>query len=58
MAVCQHMESLGWAVTYVTPNEAGMIDVEDVKAAIQSDTVLITLMLVNNELGTITDYEA
>jgi cysteine desulfurase len=58
LAVCHHMESLGWSVTYVTPNEAGMLDVEDVKAAIQSDTVLISLMLVNNELGTITDYEA
>lgn len=58
LAVCQHMESLGWSVTYVTPNETCMIDVEDVKAAIQSDTVLISLMLVNNELGTITDYEA
>lgn len=58
LAVCQHMESLGWSVTYVPPNQAGMIDVEDVKGAIQSDTVLISLMLVNNELGTITDYEA
>lgn len=58
LAVCHHMESLGWSVTYVTPNEAGMLDVEDVKAAIQYDTVLISLMLVNNELGTITDYEA
>lgn len=58
LAVCKHMESLGWSVTYLNPTENGSIDVEDVKAAIQSNTVLISLMLVNNELGTITDYEA
>lgn len=58
LAVCQQMESLGWSVTYLTPNETGMIDVIDVKTAIQSNTVLISLMLVNNELGTITDYES
>jgi cysteine desulfurase len=58
LAVCQQMESLGWLVTYLLPNENGIIEVADVYDAIQSNTVLISLMLVNNELGTITDYEA
>ena len=57
LAVCQQMQSLGWAVTYLTPNASGLIVVEDIKAAIQPNTVLISLMLVNNELGTILDYE-
>jgi cysteine desulfurase len=58
LAVCQQMQSLGWAVTYLTPNSSGLIELEDIKAAIQPNTVLISLMLVNNELGTILDYEA
>lgn len=58
LAVCQQMQALGWDVSYLTPNASGLIEVNDVKAAIKPETVLISLMLVNNELGTITDYEA
>ncbi len=58
LAVCKQLELQGWSVTYLMPNKNGMIELEAVRAAIQPTTALITLMLVNNELGTITDYQA
>jgi cysteine desulfurase len=58
LAVCKQLESQGWSVTYLLPNKHGMIEPSAVRAAIQPNTALITLMLVNNELGTITDYQA
>ena len=58
LAVCEHMVTLGWEISYLKPNANGMIEVRDVEAAIRPDTVLISLMLVNNEIGTITDFEA
>ncbi len=57
-AVCEHMMTLGWEVSFLKPNANGMIEVRDVEAAIRPDTLLISLMLVNNEIGTITDFEA
>ena len=50
---CQQLEKLGFKVTYVKPNKDGKIDFEDIKEAIKADTLLLCLMAVNNELGTI-----
>ena len=50
---CQHMQKDGYRVTYVPVDEFGMVKVEDVKNAICEDTVLITIMTANNEIGTI-----
>ena len=50
---CQHMQKDGYRVTYVPVDEFGMVKVEDVKNAICDDTVLITIMTANNEIGTI-----
>lgn len=58
LAVCKHLETIGWSVTYVAPTKDGMIEVADVAAAIQPNTVMISCMLVNNELGTVTNYQA
>ncbi|AGZ34809.1 aminotransferase class V-fold PLP-dependent enzyme [Pseudomonas sp. Rh2] len=48
----------GWAVTYLTPDEDGLIQPQAVQAALRDDTRLVSLMAVNNELGTITDFAA
>ncbi|MGX4669920.1 cysteine desulfurase family protein [Cerasibacillus sp. JNUCC 74] len=50
---CQSLEKLGFEITYLPVNQDGMIVLEDLKAAIREDTILITIMHVNNELGSI-----
>jgi len=50
---CQALEAEGVRVTYVPVNAAGIVDPEDVRRAITADTVLITVMHANNELGTV-----
>ncbi len=49
----QALEKQGYEVTYLPVYENGIVKVEDVKAAIRPDTVLITIMFANNEIGTI-----
>ena len=50
---CRHLEKEGVAVTYVRPGSSGVLAVEDVRAALRPETVLITVMHANNELGTV-----
>lgn len=50
---CAALEKEGFEVTYVKPDEYGIISVEDVKKAIRPDTILITIMFANNEIGAI-----
>ena len=50
---CQYMEKQGYEVTYLPVDENGLVSVEDVKNAIRPDTVLISVMAANNEIGTI-----
>jgi len=47
------LESIGFEVTYVPVDDTAMIDPDDVKKAIRDDTVLISIMHANNEVGTI-----
>lgn len=49
----QYLEKQGFEVTYLPVDEYGLIRVEDVKNAIRPDTILITIMYANNEIGTI-----
>lgn len=49
------LESRGYEVTYLKPEQDGSISVQAVKNALRSDTVLVTLMMVNNETGGVTD---
>lgn len=53
-----HMEAQGYEVTLLSPRTDGAIHTEDVMAALRPDTVLVSLMLVNNETGAITDIPA
>ena len=50
---CKYLEKQGFEVTYVPVKENGIVDVEDIKKAIRPDTILISVMFANNEIGTI-----
>ena len=53
LAPIAQLEKQGYEVTYLTPNAQGTIDADAVAKALRPDTVLVSMMLVNNELGTI-----
>ncbi|MSR10445.1 MAG: IscS subfamily cysteine desulfurase [Gammaproteobacteria bacterium] len=55
---CRQLEREGFEVTYLDPAESGIITPEQVAAAIRPDTILVSLMHVNNEIGVINDIEA
>ena len=50
---CKHIEKLGAQVTYLKTNEQGLITVKQVEDAIQPNTVLVSIMFANNEIGVI-----
>lgn len=50
---CKFLEGEGFDVTYLDPDSTGMIQPEDVKNALRPETILVTIMLANNEVGTI-----
>ncbi|MFB4392068.1 MULTISPECIES: cysteine desulfurase family protein [unclassified Pseudomonas] len=50
------LERQGWAVTRLMPDAQGLIQPAAVQAALRDDTRLVSLMAVNNELGTVTDF--
>lgn len=54
---CQALEKQGVDVTYLHVDQDGSIDLEDLRAALRKDTVLITIMHANNELGTVQPLE-
>ena len=51
--VCDSLEKRGWEVTRLPVYDNGIVRVEDVRGALRDDTVLVTLMWANNEIGTI-----
>lgn len=50
---CQHLEKQGYEITYVGVDENGILNMEELKSAIREDTILISVMFANNEIGTI-----
>lgn len=50
---CKQLETLGWEVTYLPVNSTGLVNAEQVAAAIREDTVLVSVMHVNNEIGSV-----
>lgn len=55
---CRQLEREGYEVTYLDPDEKGLISPAKVKEALREDTILVSLMHVNNEIGVINDIEA
>ncbi len=55
---CRQLEREGFEVTYLDPDHSGIITPQAVADAIREDTIIVSLMHVNNEIGTITDIDA
>lgn len=55
---CRHLERKGFEVTYLTPGSDGIIEPESVREAIREDTILVSIMHVNNEIGVVNDIAA
>ena len=48
---CTYLEEKGWSITYLPVNQEGLIDLNDLRDAITPETVLVSLMAANNEIG-------
>jgi cysteine desulfurase len=55
---CRELERRGWRVTYLSPGFDGVLEPGDIAAALEPGTVLVSLMHVNNEIGTVQDIAA
>jgi cysteine desulfurase len=54
---CEYLEKHGFEITYLPVKENGIVDVKELKKAIRKDTILISIMYANNEIGTIQPIE-
>ena len=54
---CRELEREGFEVTYLDPNEDGIVTAQMVIDAVRDDTILVSIMYINNEMGTINDIE-
>lgn len=55
---CKHIEKKGGEVTYLSVKDDGMLDLDELKAAIKPNTIMVSVMWANNETGVIQDMEA
>jgi cysteine desulfurase len=55
---CRQLEREGYEVTYLEPESNGLLDLNKFEAALRDDTILVSIMHVNNEIGVIQDIEA
>lgn len=55
---CAALEDEGFEVTYLVPEADGLLDLDKLKAALRADTVLVSVMQVNNEIGVVQDIAA
>jgi cysteine desulfurase len=55
---CRHLEREGFEVTYLDPESSGLIDLAKLEAAMRDDTILVSIMHVNNEIGVVQDIAA
>ena len=55
---CRQLEMEGFEVTYLDPNEDGVISLDQIKSAITDKTILVSIMHINNELGSVNDIKS
>ncbi|MFY1026634.1 IscS subfamily cysteine desulfurase [Actinobacillus seminis] len=55
---CRQLEREGFDVTYLSPQSDGLINLDELKVAMRADTILVSIMHVNNEIGVIQDIKA
>jgi cysteine desulfurase len=55
---CRELERRGWRVSYLVPDREGLLDLGQLAAAMRPDTVLVSVMHVNNEIGVVQDIGA
>lgn len=58
LAACKYLENNGFTVTYLTPMQNGLLDLEKLKEALRPTTILVSICHVNNEIGVVQDIEA
>lgn len=58
LRACEFLEKQGFSVTYLPVDEFGIVSVEDVRLALREDTILVSIMYGNNEIGAIQPIEA
>lgn len=57
LSVMQFLEEQGFEITYLPVNHDGVISVEELRSAVREDTILVSLMHVNNEIGAVMPIE-
>ena len=57
LEACEALEKQGYEVVYLTPNEEGIVTAEAIENAVDSDTILVSVMAVNNETGAVMPIE-
>jgi cysteine desulfurase len=57
LSLCKYLETVGYRVTYLNVNDEGLLDINELKSAIDHDTALISIMYANNETGVIFPME-
>ena len=57
LETCKTLERQGFEVSYINVNENGIIDVEELRKSIKTNTILISVMTANNEVGTVQPIE-
>lgn len=58
LSTCKYLEEQGYEVTYLPIDQNGMISLENLKRAFRPDTILVSIMWANNEIGSINDIDA
>lgn len=57
LETCKFLEKMGFDVTYINPDKNGFISYKDIVDKITDDTIIVSVMLINNEVGTIQDIK-